>query len=78
MTIKINYKGTSCRGTTFLYICTTCAHEHKEIHPASEEPTVECHDLECEGICIKKPTVIAMDADLHDGGKSHNIGWDTE
>lgn len=78
MSFNINYKGTSCRGTTFLYTCTTCAREHEEMHPASQEPTVDCHDLECGGICIKKPTVPALDADHHDSMLSHNIGWDSD
>ena len=77
MTFKINYKGTSCRGTQFLYICTSCCFEHKETHPASEEPTVECGNR-CGGMCAKKPTALNLDADLHDNSKSHNIGWDTE
>jgi len=84
MSFSINYKGTSCRGTTFLYVCTTCQHEHEEQHAASEEPTVMCEaspekgKARCEGICVKKPTVPALDADHHDSMRSYNIGWDTE
>lgn len=73
---KINYKGTSCRGTTFLYRCTTCGNEHEERHPAAEEPTIECHNSECDGTCKKKPTLVNLDADFHDCSKAHNIGWD--
>ena len=46
------------------------------MHPAAEEPTVDCH--ECDGICIKKPTIPALDADHHTSMKSHNIGWDSD
>ena len=76
MSFTINYKGTSCRGTEFLYVCTTRHQEHSETHPASQEPTVECLDPECDGICVKKPTMVNLDADCHDSSKSHNIGWD--
>ena len=76
MDIKINYKGTSCRGTLFLYMCNFCAWEQEETHKAAEDPAIVC---KCCGRSMrKKPTATTMDADLHDNGKSHNIGWDTE
>lgn len=78
MSFIINYKGTSCRGTMFRYICTTCHNEHTESHPAAEEPTVECHDLACDGICVKKPTLVSLDADHHDSMRSYNLGWETD
>ena len=74
MSFKINYKGTDCRGTTFLYYCGKCTHEQEETHPASEEPMVVCP--ECHYTMNKKPTAVNMDADYHDGCKAHNIGWD--
>lgn len=76
MAIKINYKGTNCRGTLFLYKCAVCTHEQEATHPASEEPVVRCD--KCGHCMDKKPTVPALDADHHDSMRSHNIGWDSE
>ena len=72
MTFKINYKGTSCRGTEFLYVCA-CANEQKSTHPAAEEPSVTC--TSCGGIMKKKLTVTSLDADHHDSMRFHNLGW---
>ena len=74
MAFKINYKGTSCRGTLFLYACGKCAFEQEHVHAAADEPMVICE--KCFYTMHKKPVVVTMDADLHDNGKSHNIGWD--
>ncbi len=71
---KINYKGTSCRGTTFLYYCGKCTHEVEVTHSASEDPTIVC--TECLYTMNKKPTAVNLDADFHDCSKAHNIGWD--
>lgn len=76
MAIKVNYKGTSCRGTLFTYKCPVCCHEQDVSHPASEEPLVRCD--KCNHCMNKKPTVPALDADHHDSMKSHNLGWDTD
>ncbi len=73
MEIKINYKGTSCQGTTYLYACS-CGHEQQEQHPAAETPHI-CCDV-CQGLMNKKPTAVNLDAELHENSKSHNIGWD--
>jgi hypothetical protein len=72
---KINYKGTDCRGTLFLYRCPSCECEKEVTHPASEEHHEMCLCNRAE--LIKKPTVTALDADYHDGCKSHNIGWES-
>jgi hypothetical protein len=72
--IKINYKGTSCRGTEFLYICPVCKHEQKATHAASEEPLVRCD--KCQHCMNKKPTAVNLDADQHQDSLSYNIGWD--
>ncbi len=74
MGFKINYKGTSCRGTLFNYHCPVCGHEQEATHPASKNPPVHCD--KCGHCMNKKMTVLHMDADLHENGKSHNIGWD--
>ena len=74
MAITINYKGTSCRGTTFLYICNDCCHEQEATHPASEEPQIMC--AECTGHMHKKPTALNLDADQHMDSMSWNRGWD--
>lgn len=76
MTFRINYKGTSCRGTTFLYFCGKCGHEHEVVHPAREEPMVICEA--CHYTMNKKPTTVNMDADHHDSMKYHNLGWEEE
>ena len=76
MTFKINYKGTSCRGTMFLYQCGKCNHCEHVTHPASEDPMVVCPH--CQYTMAKKPTAPAFDADMHDDMKSHNIGWDRD
>lgn len=77
MGFKINYKGTACRGTTFLYICPVCAWEQEEVHPASEEPEIQCSGCQ-SSILQKKPTAVNMDADHHDSMKFHNLGWDED
>lgn len=74
--IKVNYKGTACRGTAFIYICSICQWEQKETHPAKDEPRILCPN--CNTTMQKKPTVPSLDADHHDSMLSHNIGWDTE
>ena len=76
MSFKINYKGTNCRGTTFLYVCGKCGHEHEEVHTAEAEPLVTCP--ECSYSMNKKPTVPAFDADHHDSMKYHNLGWEAD
>lgn len=70
---KINYKGTSCRGTVFLYRCD-CGHEQHEQHPAESTPCVHC--AVCNLLMNKKPVAPAFDADHHDSMRSHNLGWD--
>lgn len=74
MSFKINYKGTSCRGTLFAYVCAGCEHEQQVTHPAEEDREVTCP--ECCSTMHKKPTAPAFDADHHDSMKSHNLGWD--
>jgi peptide subunit release factor 1 (eRF1) len=74
MAIKINYKGTSSRGTNYLYRCPVCHHEQEENHPAAETPTIRCN--KCQHCMNKKPTTLNLDAELHENGKSYNIGWD--
>jgi len=74
MSFKINYKGTACRGTTFLYACS-CGHEQEQVHPAADTPCVECK--KCTALMYKKPTAPAWDADLHDSMRSQNLGWDS-
>lgn len=71
---KINYKGTSSRGTTYLYRCPVCCHEQEEVHPAADEPMVRC--TECGHCMNKKPTIVNLDADFHQDCASYNIGWD--
>jgi len=71
---KINYKGTNCRGTTFLYICPVCCHEQEETHAASDEPNIRCN--KCSHFSHKKPTAVNLDADQHQDSLSYNIGWD--
>lgn len=71
---KINYKGTSCRGTTFLYICGKCNHEQEAVHSAEEDAIVACS--KCQYRMHKKPTAVNMDADHHDSMKYHNLGWE--
>lgn len=71
---KINYKGTSCRGTTYDYLCARCNHIQQEVHAAAEEPVITC--AECSYSMHKKPGAPAFDADHHDSMKSHNLGWD--
>ena len=73
MPFKINYKGTSCRGTKFLYRCGKCKHEQEAVHPAREEPRVGC--TKCHSTMNKKPVAPAFDADHHDSMKSWNLGW---
>jgi len=72
MSFKINYKGTPCRGTLFLYVCE-CGHEQDAVHPASEEPHVPCD--ECSRPMKKKLVAPALDADLHQRMLTQNIGW---
>jgi hypothetical protein len=74
---KINYKGTDCRGTLFLYICPSCAWEQEVTHPASKEHHEKCPSCQSFEL-VKKPTAPALDADYHDSCLSHNIGWDSE
>ncbi len=74
MSFKINYKGTSCRGTLFDYTCNNCGHEQQATHPASEDPVVCCD--ECCATMNKRPTAPSFDADHHDSMMSHNLGWD--
>ena len=75
MAITINYKGTSCRGTDFLYICPSCEWEQKETHPAAEEPKIQCPSCNrCD--LHKKPTALNLDADQHQDSMSWNRGWD--
>lgn len=74
MAIKVNFKGTSSRGTNYLYYCSVCWHEQEENHPAAETPVVCC--AECGHCMNKKPTALNLDAELHENSKSHNIGWD--
>ena len=76
MAIKINYKGTDCRGTTFLYLCGKCNHEQEEVHKASDDPLIVC--TECQYSMNKKPTAINMDADHHDSCLYHNLGWSND
>lgn len=71
---KINYKGTDCRGTTFLYRCPVCCHEQEATHPSSKNPPVRCD--KCGHCMNKKPTVVNLDADQHQDSLSYNIGWD--
>ena len=75
MSFEINYKGTSCRGTTFDYECDSCGDQTKQTHPSIDEPELVCEH--CEGklnkVILKAP---AMDADMHSKMLSHNIGWD--
>ena len=71
---KINYKGTSSRGTTYWDRWPVCGHEHEEVHPAAEDPLVRCTDC---GHCMnKKPTALNLDADQHMDSMSWNRGWD--
>lgn len=74
MSFKINYKGTSCRGTKFLYICDSCAWEQEEVHAAADTPSVEC--CNCHIPMHKKPTAPAFDADHHESMKTQNLGWE--
>jgi DNA-directed RNA polymerase subunit RPC12/RpoP len=74
MTLKINYKGTDCRGIDYLYYCDKCKHEQEENHAASKKPTILCS--ECNYTMHIKPTAVHLDADFHDNSKSHNLGWD--
>ncbi len=74
MSFIINYKGTSCRGTTFLYFCKACSHEQEEQHPAADAPKILC--AECSCVMVKKPTVTSLDAEHHDSMLSRNLGWD--
>lgn len=76
MSFNINYKGTSCRGTLFLYKCNACTNTQEETHPAADEPVIQCSA--CGTDCTKKPTVPSLDADHHDSMLSHNIGWDED
>jgi hypothetical protein len=76
MAFTINYKGTSCRGTLFIYLCGKCGHEQESVHPAREEPMVVCE--KCCYAMNKKPVVFSLDADHHDSMRSHNIGWDED
>ncbi len=74
MSFTINYKGTSCRGTKFLYKCSGCAEEQEVIHAAAEEPTLLCG---CGDSMHKKPTAPALDAELHERMMSFNLGVDS-
>lgn len=73
---KITYKGTDCRGTSFIYVCPVCGHEQNERHPAKDNPGIHCN--KCQHFMDKKITAPALDADFHDGMLSHNIGWPTD
>lgn len=75
---KINYKGTSCQGTTYDYKCTECGMLHQEQHPAKDTPKIHCLGAHCDGECKKVITTFALDADHHDSMRSYNIGWETE
>ncbi len=72
MSFTINYKGTACRGTLFLYKCPVCTHEQEEVHAAVLSPQVQC--IECCKVMHKKLIAPALDADLHESMLSHNIG----
>lgn len=76
MTFKISYKGTSCRGIKYIYICPSCEWEQIEVHGAEEEPEIHCTACGCRQ--YKKPAAPAFDADMHDAMLSHSIGGDFE
>lgn len=73
MSFTINYKGTDCRGTKFLYLCA-CGHEQEATHAARNAPLIQCE--ECNKGMSKKPTAPCLDADLHYSMHSSNIGVD--
>lgn len=71
---KINYKGTDCRGTLYVYRCPVCNHEQEATHSASKNPPVHCD--KCGHCMNKKPTTVNLGADMHQDMLSYNIGWD--
>lgn len=73
MSFKINYKGTDCRGTKYVYICEH-GHEQDETHKSSAAPVIKCKECGC--IMHKKPTAPAFDADHHDSMRYMNLGWE--
>jgi len=76
MDFTINYKGTNCRGTLYMYWCPRCEQEQEETHAAVESPTIVCSECGGSYHMHRKPVATSLDADHHDSMKSHNIGWD--
>ncbi len=78
MAFKINYTGSGIP-MPFEYVCGTCREQceitQKRTEVMSGRPCPSCKD----GVLLRYLSAPpALDADFHDRGKAHNIGWDED
>jgi len=74
----VNFRGGCNIEINFEYVCLTCK-EHTVIQHKRNEPMKGRPCTKCQGTLARyHEEAPCLDADYHDGGKSHNIGWDTE
>ena len=75
---NINFRGGCDLVMGFEYVCLTCR-EHTTIQHRRSDPMHGRPCTQCAGTLSRyHDEAPCLDADYHDGCKSHNIGWDTE